>query len=102
MDTSNIVTLVISLIASVTAVATNKAANKAATRNTEVESRTTIEADAYTRARKFDTDTIARQDGELKELRETNEKQEEEIKNLRKRVEDLENELHNRPPGGTT
>ncbi len=111
MDASNIATIVISLIASITAVATNRSANKATRANAELESKTTIEADAYNRARKFDTDTIARQGEEIRELRETNEKQEEEIRTskvrfeeeiekLRKRIKDLEDELHTLNGGG--
>ncbi len=107
MDASNIATIVISLIASITAVATNRAANKAASENARVN----VEAEAYNRARKYDTDTIAHQGDEIKELRATVEKQNEEIitskkrfeeenSKLRKRIEDLENELHTLHNGG--
>jgi septal ring factor EnvC (AmiA/AmiB activator) len=104
MDASNIATIVISLIASATAVWTNKNANKAATQNAKVN----VEAEAYNRARKYDTDTIAHQGDEIKELREANAKLEEEVRTskarfeeesakMRKRIDDLERQLR----GGT-
>ncbi len=112
---TNIASFIVSVVTGLAAYAAARSANKATVRNAEINSRTTMEEEAYDRARKFDTETIKRQDEELIEVREVNKKlsieiaelQEanrklahvqsenenlkDEIKNLNKRIERLEN-----------
>ena len=56
-------------IAAGSAYLSNRSANKATTTNTVVGSRLDAEKEAYERARKFDLETIQRQDAEIRELR---------------------------------
>lgn len=69
MDAVNIATIVVALIAAAGAWASQRAAAKAAVQNTVVGGRVNMENEAYERARAFDTETIARQNHEIEELR---------------------------------
>lgn len=69
MDAVNIATIVVALIAAAGAELSRRAAAKAARENTLVGGRVDMEKEAYDRARKFDTETIERQDAELDEIR---------------------------------
>lgn len=84
MDPVNIASVLVALIAALAAYASQRAAAKASTTN----SRTDMEREAYERARKFDTDTIERQDAEIAELRA-------EIQQLRAEIDQLRNEKRN-------
>lgn len=88
MDPVNIASIVITLITVIGGGLAQRAANRAAKKSPEGE--------AYERARKFDTDTIDRQDAELKELREKvksletqNEAQHQEMQQLKSENTDL-------------
>lgn len=61
-----------SAIAALGAWAASRASSKASVVNNQTSSRTEMEKEAYDRARKFDTETIARQDAEIEEVRSTN------------------------------
>lgn len=61
---------IVTLIATFVGWLTNRASNKASVTNVTTSSRVEMEKEAYERARKLDTDTINRQDAELKELEE--------------------------------
>lgn len=60
--------LIVSLIAAIVGWLTNRASNKASVTNVTTSSRVEMEKEAYERARKMDTETINRQDAELKDL----------------------------------
>lgn len=83
MDSTNIAGLVVSVIATVVGYMSAKSANKASIRNTELSARFSMEDKAYERARKFDTDTIERQDKEIEELRGVNQRLEIEVHELK-------------------
>lgn len=73
MNLASILAIAIpSAIAAFGAWAASRASAKAATKNSQTTSRTEMEKEAYDRARKYDTDTIARQDAEIAEVREQN------------------------------
>lgn len=59
---------IVTLIATLVGWLTNRASNKASVTNVTTSSRVEMEKEAYERARKLDTETITRQDAELKEL----------------------------------
>lgn len=59
---------IVTLIATFVGWLTNRASNKASVTNVTTSSRVEMEKEAYERARKLDTETIDRQDKELKEL----------------------------------
>ena len=69
MDWGNWVTILVAVIAALSAYASQRAAAKATTLNTSTTSRVDMEKEAYDRARKFDIETIERQDAEIAELR---------------------------------
>jgi hypothetical protein len=85
--------VIVAIVAAVAAWASARAAGKAQTHNTDV----TVEAkrleQAYERARKFDIETIQRQDVEISELRETEEELQAQVVALRARVATLEIDL---------
>lgn len=83
MDSTNIAGLAVSLIATFVGYMSARSANKASNRNTELSARFSMEDKAYERARKFDTDTIERQDEEIQELRAMNQKLETEVHELK-------------------
>lgn len=83
MDSTNIAGLVVSVIATFVGYMSARSASKATTRNTELTARFSMEDKAYERARKFDTDTIERQDKEIEELRAVNQKFEIEVHELK-------------------
>jgi len=96
LDSGDIASMIVALIAAYGAYAAHRASGKAtaaqasttADANTAI-ARTNAEEQAYVRARKFDSDTIERQDRELDELRESNRLKEEELKLLRPLVEEV-------------
>lgn len=69
MDKGNLITLIIALSSTLGLYLTNRASAKASMTNTSVTARVELEKEAYDRARKYDTDTIERQDAEIEELR---------------------------------
>lgn len=69
MDAVQVASIIVGAIAAASAYASQRAAARASTINTNTSSRVEMEKDAYDRARKFDTDTITRQDVEIDELR---------------------------------
>lgn len=72
MDWGNWVTILVAVIAALSAYASQRAAAKASNLNTTTTSRVDMEKEAYDRARKFDIETIERQDAEIAELRQDN------------------------------
>lgn len=74
---------------------TNRASVKSEIRNTDANNRAKMEDEAYQRAREMDTETIARKDAELAELRAERAQLKEEINLLKERVAALELEHHN-------
>ena len=64
----SLASMVVAALSGLAAWASQKAAARASTLNTSTTSRVEMEREAYERARKFDTDTITRQDNELLEL----------------------------------
>jgi FtsZ-binding cell division protein ZapB len=72
MDVGGIITIIVAVIAAGSAYASQRAAARATTINTSTTSRVDMEKEAYERARKFDIETIARQDAEIEELRADN------------------------------
>lgn len=98
MDATNIATIFVATIAALSAYASQRAAARAAVLNTSTTSRVDMEREAYERARKFDIDTIERQDREIAELRGENEELRGQVLALRLRVATLENNL---PPEDT-
>ena len=83
MDPINVGSIIVGLIAAVSAYASQRAASKASIVNTTVESRIQMENEAYERARAFDTETIRRQDEEIKELRGIIKHLEQKVRSLR-------------------
>lgn len=84
MDATSAASIIVAIIAAAAAIASQRSAAKAAKVNSETQLATvkmTNEAEAakggYERARKFDVETIERQDAEILELRK-------EVENLRK------------------
>lgn len=74
MGPADFATILVSLIAAVVAVATNRSSNKASSVNVSTSGRVEMEKEAYERARKLDTDTIERQDREVHEALDKNDK----------------------------
>lgn len=72
MDVGDVISVAVAFIAAAAAYASQRAAARASTLNTQTTSRVDMEKDAYERARKFDTETIQRQDVEILELRQDN------------------------------
>jgi FtsZ-binding cell division protein ZapB len=72
MDAASIITIAVAVIAAGSAYASQRAAARASVMNTSTTSRVDMEKEAYERARAFDTETIARQDAEIEELRADN------------------------------
>lgn len=70
MDWGNVVSLFVAAMAALAALASQRSASRASTMNTQTTSRVDMEKEAYDRARKFDIETIERQDAEIASLRE--------------------------------
>lgn len=85
LDSGDIASMAVALIAAFGAWAAHKTSSKANVLN----ARTTAEEQAYVRARKFDLETIDRQDKEIDELRESNRLKEEELALLRPLVPEV-------------
>lgn len=68
MTAANWVTLAVALIAALASISSNRSAARAAGKLRVEESRVNMEAQAYERARAFDTETIARQNQRITEL----------------------------------
>lgn len=92
VDPGTIIAVVISFIAAGSAYASQRASSKASTLNTQTTSRVDMEKDAYNRALVYDTDTIDRQDKEIKEVRDENRIVTESVKVLGKENERLREE----------
>lgn len=69
MDATQVASIIVAGVAAAAAYASQRAAAKASTTNVSATTRVDMEKDAYERARKYDTDTITRQDAEIDELR---------------------------------
>lgn len=72
MDKSNVVTLVVAICSLLAALSAQRQSTKVSKGNNEAvifNARTDAETEAYVRARAMDLETIARQAGELKEIR---------------------------------
>lgn len=100
MEMGSLQALFVALVSALGAYSAARAANKASVRNTDSNNRVEMEKEAYERARKLDTDTIARQDAEMEELRvenkrlrEDNRALHEEILTLKDRLTKLEEEF---------
>lgn len=105
MDAATIGSVAIAVIAAVASIAAQRQAAKASTTNAAATSRAAMETDAYIRARKYDMETIERQDEELEELRAENRtlkndkmELEREARHLRRRVYRLENDRTDTDP----
>lgn len=85
LDTGDVTSIIVVLVTVIGGYLANRASSKAQI----ITSRTTAEEEAFVRARKFDTDTIARQDAEIEELREQNRLQKEELDLLRPLVHEV-------------
>lgn len=79
MDWGSVITITVAVIAAASAYASQRAASRASTMNTKTVSRVDMEKEAYERARKFDIETIKRQDEEILELRADNQQLHEKI-----------------------
>lgn len=84
MEPIQIASIIVAAISALGAWASQRSASKALTKNANSASRVEMEKEAYDRARKFDTDTIERQDAEIAELRGEVSQVREENKQLRK------------------
>lgn len=80
--TTSFASAVVAAIAAIAAYASQRSASKATSKDTELKVEAKRLEDAYERARKFDMDTIARQDGQI-------ERQNKKIADLETEVEDL-------------
>lgn len=90
MDITGIVSVLVAVIAAAAAVLSQRSVAKASTENANTSSRVDMEKEAYDRARAYDTETIRRQDAEIAELREDNNRLTSEVKALRLRIARLE------------
>lgn len=93
MDSGSIAAIIVAVIALVSAYASQRSASKASTHNVQIETRVDMERDAYLRARKLDTESIARLDIENEELRKQRDLDKREIENLKEKVRNLESEV---------
>lgn len=104
MDGGSIVSLLVAVVAALAAILSQRSISKASTANVNSSSRVEMEKEAYDRARAYDTETISRQDTEIKELRADHElcnqkidalkeKYEAEIDVLRRRIARLEGDV---------
>lgn len=71
-DGGDMITLAVAVIAALSAWASQRSASRASSLNVATTSRVDMEKEAYDRARKFDIETIERQDAEIAELRTDN------------------------------
>lgn len=78
-DWGDLVTLAVAAIAALSAYASQRAASKASMLNVSTTTRVDMEKEAYDRARKFDIETIERQDAEIAELRRDNQELHEKV-----------------------
>lgn len=78
----DLASIIVSIIAAGSAYASQRAASKASTKKVETSSRTRMEEEAFERARKFDIDTIQRQDAEILDVLNKNKELNEDIKIL--------------------
>lgn len=84
-DSGDLATMTVALIAAFGAYMAHRTSSRA----TVVSTRTSAEEQAFVRARKFDTETIDRQDKEIEELRTQNRLQADELNLLRPLVEEV-------------
>lgn len=87
MTAANWVTLTVALIAAFASISSSRSASRAQGELRIEESRVNMEAQAYERARAFDTETIARQNKRIAELVR-------EVKSLKSEVERLTQRLN--------
>lgn len=80
----------VACVAALSAWASSRAATNASTKNNEVNVEAKRLEQAYERARKFDIETIGRQDREIEELRDENDQLRAQVLALRLRVANLE------------
>lgn len=85
-ESTAVATIIATGITALAMILTQKSAARAAVRNAELTSRTDIELEAFSRAKGFYTDTIDRQDREIKEL-------ERDVDRLKARVAILQRDL---------
>lgn len=69
MDLSSLIEIVPALVAALAAYAAGRSSSKVTRANAQDNNRVEMEKEAYDRARRFDTETITRQDAEMAELR---------------------------------
>lgn len=82
--------IIVAMIGAIAAILAQRAASKAGEANTKVSGRLEAERNAYERARVFDTETIDRQNEELKKLREENERLQKELAAVKTRLRRVE------------
>lgn len=90
LDPTVIASILVGMVAAASAYASQRAAARASTLNATAASRVDMEKEAYERARKFDVETIGRQDHELDDLREENEELQVKIRALIQHIIQLE------------
>lgn len=97
MEVTGIVSIIVAAVAALSAYASQRAAARASIVNTNTLTQADALKESYERARKFDTETIERQDREIDELRRDLgaangiiNKQDGEIRRLKMRVRNLE------------
>lgn len=82
--------IIVALIAAFGAWAAQRSASKTSKFNTTFSGRLDAERGAYERARAFDIETIERQEAEIRELRDANERLRRELQAVKKRLARLE------------
>lgn len=90
MSAAEIASILVAVVAALGAWAAQRTASKTAKINTQVSGRLEAERGAYERARKFDTETIKRQDEEIKQLRELNDELRLDLETAMDRIKHLE------------
>lgn len=89
-DPTVIASILVGMVAAASAYASQRAASRASTLNANASSRVDMEKEAYERARKFDVETIGRQDTELDDLRKENEELQVKVRALIQHIIQLE------------
>lgn len=78
-----VASIIVGGVAAIAGIAAQRSAANASVKSTEISTQAAALDNAYERARKFDLETIARQDIEIDELRSTNTSQSHQIRKLR-------------------
>lgn len=92
-DARDFATMAVALIAAISAYASQRAAARASIVNTATSSRDDREREAYERARKYDVETIERQDEEISELKLERDTLKAQVRELLERVGILERKV---------